>query len=384
VKKSPLIFLTFSLILIGVIFISISSLSEANSTIGDKFFFLKKQIFWLVSGIIVFIISSKIKIETVKKFSAPLYLFSIFTLLIVLIPGFGNQALGARRWLNLGSIGIQPSEILKFSSVIYFSLFFSKAQNRNIKKLIFYLAFPFLLIILEPNLSTAVLVSLIVISIYYLSGGEIMPLIGLSGVVILLSFLLIFTSPYRLSRFKTFISPQNTNANSSASYHSNQIILTIASGGFFGKGFANSDQKYKFLPKISTDSILAVIGEETGFLGISLIIIIYSFLIFYLFKLSQKIASIDLFSSLLIAGIACWITYQSLINMSAIAALIPLTGVPLPFISYGGSSLLALLSAIGLVRNIEKHHSLLIYSNNNDRKTVKKNNHHRHPLNSRH
>lgn len=382
-KKSPLIFLTFSLILIGIIFISISSLSEANSTIGDKFFFLKKQIFWLVSGIIVFIISSKVKIETVKKFSGPLYLFSIFTLLIVLIPGLGNQALGARRWLNLGLIGIQPSEILKFSSVIYFSLFFSKAQNRNIKKLIFYLGFPFLLIILEPNLSTAVLVSLIVISIYYLSGGEVLPLLGLSGVVVLLSFLLIFTSPYRFNRFKTFIS-QNINTNTSASYHSNQIILTIASGGFFGKGFANSDQKYKFLPKISTDSILAVIGEETGFLGISLIIIIYSFLIFYLFKLSQKIANVDLFSSLLIAGVACWITYQSLINMSAIAALIPLTGVPLPFISYGGSSLLALFSAIGLVRNIEKHHSLLIYSNNNDRKTVQKNNHHRHSSNPRH
>lgn len=382
-KKSPLFFLIFSLIFIGIFFISISSLSEANSTIGDKFFFFKKQLFWLGAGTVALVFFSKMKIETVKKFSVHLYFFSLFLLLLVLFPGLSNETLGARRWLNLGLFSIQPSEILKFTSVIYFSYLFSQDKNRNIKSLILYLGIPFLLIILEPNLSTAFLISTIIISIYFLSGGKIHSLSTLGLIVIIVSFILILISPYRLSRFKTFINIQNNENQSASSYHSNQIILAIGSGGIFGKGFANSDQKYKFLPKISTDSILAVIGEETGFIGISAIIFIYIFLISYLFKISKIIAPVNSFQSLLVSGIACWISYQTLINIAAIVALIPLTGVPLPFISYGGSSLLTLFSAIGLVRNIEKHNSLLIYSNNGEKKDLKKNNHHRNPSHSR-
>lgn len=348
-KKSPLLLLTSILIAIGIVFISISSLSEANSTIGDKFFFLKKQIIWLILGSISFYFFSKINLEIVKKKSFVFYIITLIALVLVLIPRIGNQALGASRWLNLGFIGIQPSEILKLTSVVYISYLFSQKEKLNVKNLIFYLTVPFVLIIAEPNLSTAILISAIVLSIYYLAGGEIMSLFGLCSIVALLSFLLIIVSPYRFSRLKTLI---NQDTNTTSSYHSNQIIYTISSGGFWGKGFANSEQKYRFLPKISTDSILAVIGEETGFLGITIILLIYISLISYLFKLSQTIA--DPFQSLLISSTACWIAYQSLINISAIVALIPLTGVPLPFISYGGSSLLTLLTALGLVRNIEK------------------------------
>jgi cell division protein FtsW len=301
-------------------------------------------------------------------------------LIIVLIPSIGNESLGARRWLDLGFMGIQPSEILKFTSVIFFSFLFSKEEKRNIKTLIIYLGIPFLLIILEPNLSTAILISAIVISTYYLAGGEIKSLFTLCVTFILISILLIFVSPYRFARFKTLIDP-NQGQNTS-SYHSNQIILALSSGGLFGKGFANSDQKYRYLPKISTDSILAVIGEETGFMGVVLIFAIYVYLIIYLLRLSQKIS--DPFQSLIVAGIACWIAYQSLINIAAIVALIPLTGVPLPFISYGGSSLFTLMSAIGLVRNIEKNNHLLLYSKSEAKPSEdKKDNHYRNSSHSR-
>ena len=373
--KSPLLFLVFSLIFIGLIFISISSLSEATSTIGDKFFFIKKQAFWLILGIICFFITSKIKIETIKKFSFLFYAASILCLVLVLIPGFGNEALGAKRWLNLGFTSIQPSEILKLSSIIYFAYLFSKEEKRHIKNLIFYLGIPFILIIIEPNLSTAILISAIVGSIYYLSGGDVMPLFGIISLILILSVPLIFFSPYRSARLKTFLEPQQNQETSS--YHSNQIILTLSSGGLLGKGFANSDQKYKFLPKISTDSILAVIGEEVGFVGIFVVLLIYLSLINYLLKFSKTID--DQFQSLLVSGTACWIAYQSLINISAIAALIPLTGVPLPFISYGGSSLLTLFVAIGLVRNVEKNQKMLLYSKSDHSQTKKNDHYHRDP-----
>lgn len=369
--KSPLLFLVFSLIFIGIIFISISSLSEANSTIGDKFFFIKKQVFWLMLGLACFYVTSKIKLETIKKLSFIFYAVSILGLILVLIPGFGNQALGATRWLNLGFTSIQPSEILKLSSIIYFSFLFAKEEKRHLKNLIFYLGIPFVLIIVEPNLSTAILVSAIVSSIYYLSGGDILPLFGIFILILTISIPLIFLSPYRSARLKTFLEPQQNQETSS--YHSNQIILALSSGGLFGKGFANSDQKYKFLPKISTDSILAVIGEEVGFVGLFAVLLIYLALINYLLKFSQTIT--DPFQSLMVASTACWIAYQSLINIAAIAALIPLTGVPLPFISYGGSSLLTLFIAVGLVRNVEKNQKMLLYSKSEHNK--KDDHHHR-------
>ncbi|HOR01686.1 MAG TPA: FtsW/RodA/SpoVE family cell cycle protein [Candidatus Woesebacteria bacterium] len=376
--KSPLLPLVFFLVITGIIFISISSLTEANITTGDKFYFLRKQFFWLSISLVAFYIASKIKLDSIKKLSPIIYFLSILGLILVLIPGFSHQTLGASRWLNLGPLSFQPSELLKLSSVLYFSYLFTQPSKRNFTNLIIHLFIIFTLIIIQPNLSTAILVSAIIISIFYLSGGKVIPLFLLCLGLIGLSFILIINSPYRLARLQTFLNPDQELETTS--YHNSQIILSLSSGGFFGKGFANSDQKYRFLPKISTDSILAIIGEETGFLGTFTLILIYILLLTYLIKLASLVHQ-DTFSSLLVAGIACWIGYQGLINISAIANIIPLTGVPLPFVSYGGSSLLTLMTAIGLVRNVEKNHSLLLYSDNDQ--TKKNHYHHRHSSHSR-
>lgn len=363
-KLSPLILLTSILVIIGLLFISISSLSEASNTVGDKFFFLKKQLIWLAISWMSFFVTSRIPIKTVKKVSPFLYFLSLFLLLLVLLPQLGNKTLGARRWLNLGFTEIQPAEILKLFSIIYFAKLFSQTNKRNIKNLIIYLGIPFILIIAQPNLSTAILISAIVVTIYYLSGGEIIHLFTLGLFATILSYILVISSPYRMARLQGL---------ATGSYHSNQIIMTLASGGIFGKGFANSDQKYRFLPKISTDSIVAVIGEETGIIGITTIVLLFVFLIANLFKIGND--SKDSFEALLIFGIACWIAYQALINISAIVALIPLTGVPLPFISYGGSSLISLMSAMGLAYNIERNRSKLLYYSADDSKQKKIQNH---------
>lgn len=348
-SKSSILSVTAILTLLGLVFISISSLAEASSSFNDKFYFIKRQSVWLLIGLVLFYLATKIKIATIKKISSVLYITSLVFLILVLIPQVGTETLGARRWLNLGFIGIQPVEILKFTSVIYFSFLFSRPEKRNIKTLIIHLSLPFFLIIIQPNLSSAILVSIIAISIYYLSGADILPLLLFCFMAIGLSLLLIFTSSYRRQRFNTLISPQE---NSQSAYHHQQIVYALGSGSWLGKGFGSSDQKYRFIPKISTDSILAVIGEETGFVGLIAIFYLYLTLISSLFRLAQHLS--DQFLSLLVSGIACWIAYQSLINIGAIVAIIPLTGVPLPFISYGGSSLVSLLSAIGIVHNIEK------------------------------
>lgn len=375
-KISPLLIYSSALSFIGLLFISSSSLFEAEKTVGDPYFYIKKQIIWLILSFICLFITSKIKLEKVVNNSFRLYLFSTILLLLVLIPGIGLKTLGARRQIDLGFFNFQPSELFKFISVIFFSYLFSLPEKRNLKNLALYLGLPLILIVLEPNLSTTVMITAIIISIYYLSGAEITSLFSAGFIAVVLSLALIFVSPYRLARVKTLL---NQQSDQNLNYHSEQMILSLASGGWSGKGFANSDQKYKYLPKISTDSILAIVGEETGFIGLTLITYLFLLLISHLIRISQ--VATDLYERLLLGGITCWIAYQGLINFAAIVALIPLTGIPFPFIAYGGSSLITLFCALGLAINIEKKYSKLLYSKN-DRD--QKDRHHRHPSHSRH
>ncbi len=351
---SPVLIVTYLLLAIGLIFISISSLSDAQNSFGDKFFYLKKQSLWFAAGTISLFVFSKINLTYIKKLIYPAFFASIFFLILVLIPGISTETLGARRWLIFGPINFQPSEVFKIISIFFFARLFSQESKRTIKNLVIYLGIPILLIILEPNMSTTVLITAIIASIYYLSGSDIKQLFVLTLIGFLVSIILIIGSPYRQARLQTLIDPSSDI--SGKSYHSNQIIISIASGGLFGKGIGNSSQKYQFLPELTTDSILAIIGEETGFLGISFIIFLYVLLIISIFKISK--ASPDPENQLISAGVGCWIAFQSLINISAIASIIPLTGIPLPFISYGGSSLLMLLSSIGIILNINNQNQL--------------------------
>ncbi len=352
--KSPLLIYIFLLIIIGLIFVSLSSLTEA-SNFGDKYSFIKKQLAWVGISTICLYLSSLVDIATIRRLSPLFYFISLVGLVLVFVPGLDHPVLGARRWIDIKISLIQPSEFLKISSILFFSHIFTKDKFKNLKYTFLYLIPPLILIILQPNLSAIILIASLVITIYYLSGAPLSSLLIFCLIGACASLILVFISPYRLARLQGLLGEEE-------SYHNRQILLALSSGGLFGKGLANSDQKYKFLPKISTDSILAVIGEETGFLGIALIVYLYLILINYLLKLANQIP--DQFSSLYLSGLATWIAYQSLINISAIVAIIPLTGVPLPFISYGGSSLLSLMIAVGLAKNIEKKYQHLLYSDN--------------------
>lgn len=373
-KFSPLLAFASLLSLIGLFFISSASLFEAQNSLGDPYFFLKKQILWLGLAFISLFITSRLSLETVKNNSFRFYIFSLILLFLVLIPGIGLKVLGARRQIDLIFLSFQPSELFKLASVVFFSYLFSEKSRQNLSFLALYLAPPLVLIILEPNLSTTVLIAAIVITIYYLSGAKIKSLFSASVLLLIFSLLLIYLSPYRLNRVKTLLNQQN---NQNLSYHSEQMLLSLGSGGFFGKGFANSDHKYKFLPKISTDSILAIIGEETGFVGLSLITYLFLLLISRLIKISQ--VATNIYEKLIVAGTAAWISFQAIINFAAIVALIPLTGIPFPFVAYGGSSIITLFAALGLCINIENKHQKLLYSKDD----AKKDSPHRHSHHSR-
>lgn len=347
-KISPLVWLPITLTIIGLFFISLTSPSEAKS-FGNPTFFLERQLIWAIVGFILYLVATKIPIDLLFRHSVWLYLISLISLIAVIIPQVGHQALGASRWLRFGQVGIQPSELFKLTGLIVFSQIFSQAKYQSLKYLCYFLFPPVFLILLEPNFSGVVLVCAIAVSIYYLSGASLGRLAALSLIGFASGCLLIVTSPYRLARFQNL-----TSADSQKGYHSQQLIISLSAGGWFGKGLTNSNQKFQFLPKISTDSILAVIAEETGVVGIIAIFYLYLTLIGHLFKLSKKINPPY---SFFVAGSACWLALQTLINAAAISSLLPLTGVPLPLISYGGSSLISLMIAFGLAKNIESKYA---------------------------
>ncbi len=346
---SNLLVLVYSLIIISLIFLGSSSLAEAQSSFGDHYFFIKKQLLWVSLGTLTLFITTKIKTNWLKKSASIIYFGSLILLAIVLIPGLSTTILGARRWLSLGFFALQPTEIYKLAAVIYFSYLITNPNKNSLKNILITLIIPLVLILLQPNMSAIVLITAIVFSLYYLGNGNIFHLVSLTSVFACLGILLIVISPYRHARLQTLLSPHDNN--NQANYHTNQIVLSLASGGFFGKGLGNSNHKYQYLPELATDSILAIIGEELGFVGLILILFLYYYLVTSIFKIS-KIAT-EPFDQLLTAGVGLWITIQTIINAASIAVLVPLTGVPLPFISYGGSSLLTLFAAIGLVVNIQ-------------------------------
>ena len=337
--KNQLLPITYLLILIGTVFISTASLFEAQTNFDNQYFFLQKQLIWLLVSSISCLIVSNINLKIFKKISPLLYIISIVALSLVYLPQFGHKVFGARRWLNLGPLRFQPTELFKLSSLLFFSSLFSNKQKANLKNLSFYALIPLILILLEPDLSSTFLVASIIFAIYFFSQSNIKDTIIISSLTIVTLIVSIISSPYRLARFK-----QN--------YHSQQLTISLASGTLFGKGIGNSVQKYSFVPQISTDSILAIIGEELGFFGIVLLLFLFYTLIKIILNISKKCS--NEFQKLFTIGLSSWIFLQSAINISAVSGLIPLTGISLPFISYGGSSLLSLMTAIGIVENIRK------------------------------
>lgn len=337
------------LTLFGLVMVYDASATQAFQNYQDKYFFIKQQLVWVILGIFTIAFLSFFNYQYFKKLALPLLLLAFGLLLLVFVPGLGVSALGAHRWLNIGFITIQPSEIIKLASVIFFAALF----QRRIKTLPFLIVFMIVAInvgLLQKDLGSTVVYTVIAVGLFFLAGAPIKYFFVLIPLVLLGGAIFTFSSYYRLKRVLAFFDPLADPQG--FSYHISQILIALGSGGWFGLGIGQSRQKFNFIPEVTTDSIFAVIGEELGFLGSATLILLIGFVLLRIFKIAQ--ASQDPFAKLLASGIGLWLGAQAIVNLAAMVALIPLTGVPLPFISYGGSALLTNLIAIGILLNISK------------------------------
>jgi cell division protein FtsW len=343
-----LFFLTIALVVLGILAVADVSAPQSLNVYGDKFYLLKEQAISAVLGLAAFFVFTKVKYTFWEKIATPLFFVSLVLLILVLLQRFGISALGARRWIALGPINFQPSELMKFTICVYLA----KVASREKSPLSYFipLAAVAALIMLQPDMGTTLVILLICFTHIFVSGVNFFYLLGSVGVGVLATILLIIFSPYRRQRLTTFL--QTTVDPLGKSYHIRQVLLALGSGGIFGVGFGASRQKYLFLPEASTDSIFAVIAEELGVIGA--LVIIFLFVFFVLRGLKIAKSAPDKFASVLAVGISAWIGGQAFMNIASMVSLVPLTGIPLPFISYGGSSLVMVLSACGILLNISK------------------------------
>lgn len=341
-----LFFLPLCLSLFGLLMVFNASSATALANFNDKFYFFNKQALFLIAGTVSFLFFCFFDYKKLKKAAFPFFLFNLLLLVIVLIPTVGREVYGGRRWLPIGSFGFQPAEMVKLAMVIYLSSLLEK--KKNLRTFLTVIGLVLLLVMLEPDLGTAGIITTTAVFLFFLAETPIKDIFAVILVGLAAIPALIFSSSYRKKRFMEFLSASLEKEKTS--YHLKQILIALGSGGFWGRGFGQSRQKFLFLPEAATDSIFAVIAEEFGFLGASFLIFLFIFLVVRGFGVSLN--TDDFFGKMLSSGIIFFIGIQAIINFSSIVSLIPLTGVPLPFVSYGGSSLLVSLTSMGILYNI--------------------------------
>ena len=354
----PLLVAVFILLFFGLVMIASAGVAYSKTRFDDPYFFFKRQIiFGLLPGLVALLIIQKINYQFWKKIAVLLFLISIVCLVLVFIPGLGIRAYGASRWLDLGPISFQPGEMLKFSLVLYLAAWLS-GKTEKVKDFLEGVV-PFLvvvgvisfLLIKQPDMGTLGATVFIAIPMFFASGARLKHLFLLGGGGFLALMILIKMESYRANRLLVFLHPELDPKG--IGYQINQALLAIGSGGIFGVGIGKSLQKFNYLPEPVGDSIFAIIGEELGFAGALILISLFLFFASRGLKVAKNAP--DSFGSLVAVGIVSWIVFQAFINIAAISGLIPLTGIPLPFISYGGTSLVFLLSAVGILLNISKY-----------------------------
>jgi cell division protein FtsW len=353
------------LVLIGIVMVSSASVVLSYTNFGNNNHFLYHQMMGAAAGAVAFFAVSRFDYHRLRPL-APAALFLTITLLalVVLTPLGTNHGTIAKRWLDLGVVSFQPTEFVKLAFIVYLAAWLERKGNAV--KSFSYGFLPFatmlgvvaVLIMKQPDLGTMSVIGLTSAAMFFVAGAS-WSHIGLgsfSGLLVV--FALIKSAPYRLQRLTIFLNPGSDSGG--AGYHVNQALLAIGSGGLFGLGFGHSRQKYNYLPESATDSIFAVIAEELGMVRASMLLALFLVMLWRGFKVA--IQAPDQFGRLLGIGIISWIGFQTVINIGAMLGIVPLTGVPLPFISYGSSSLILTLVAVGILVNIsrqtvEEHHA---------------------------
>ncbi|MFA6512104.1 MAG: putative lipid II flippase FtsW [Patescibacteria group bacterium] len=341
---------------IGLIMIASASSVFSFQRFDDPAFLFRRQLISFIIGLAALLIALRIDYRIWRRFTLPLFLLTLGLLLAVFIPGLGTEFLGASRWIQIGGFTFQPTEIAKLTFILYLAAWLQARQKHmgtiasGLVPFLIFLGILALLVMAQPDLGTMIIIGITAILVYFLAGApwrHIGAVFGLSAA----SFaILVLIAPYRAARLNVFLNPELDPQG--IGYHINQALLAIGSGGIFGLGLGHSRQKFNYLPEASGDSIFAVIAEELGL--IFGLVILGLFVFFFIRGMGIARSAKDPFARYVAAGITIWLSVQAMINIGAISGLLPLTGIPLPFISLGGTALIVSLGAVGILLNISK------------------------------
>ena len=337
--------------LFGLIMIYSSSNIWASYKFNDTYKYLKSQLIFILLGYIIIYIISNIPYTFYKKYSNKILLLSIILLILVLIPGIGTIRNGSRSWFGIGPLGIQPSEFAKLGLIIFTSKYLTNNKIKNsLLPILFVLFLIFGLIMLQPDFGTGVIIVMSIVALLFVSGVNMnffikIGVLGLIGIIVL-----VIIAPYRMARITSFLNPWSDPLGSG--FQIIQSLYAIGPGGLLGMGLGNSVQKHFYLPEPQTDFIFSIISEELGFAGVIIVTTLFITIIYEGIKISLN--SEDKFPKYLAFGITFSIAFQTILNLMVVVGLIPVTGVTLPFLSYGGSSLLVSMTEIGILLNISK------------------------------
>ena len=338
------------LTIFGLLLIYNASVVIAERDFADKYRYIHDQAIWAGIGICLMLLISCIEYHIWQRLALPLLVATVGLLVLVFVPGIGISALGASRWINFGFFVLQPAELAKLSLIVYLASWLSHKEKGRFLPFILLLAFFMGLVVLEPDMGTSIILGAGGVFLYFLSGAPLYHFFLLIPPAMLAIWLLIQIAPYRLARLLTFLDADRDPLGSS--YHIRQTLFALGNGGLTGVGFGKSFQKYAYLPESTTDSIFAILAEELGFIGSFFVILLLFFVIFRGFTIAKNAP--DTFGKLLAGGIASLFGIQIAINLAAQVALLPFTGIPLPFLSYGGSSLVVTMILFGILLNISR------------------------------
>jgi cell division protein FtsW len=341
-----------ALLIVGLMMVYSATFALGYQLHGQPTYFFIRQLLWMGLGLLAMIVTARIEYHTWRRWSIPVMAGALLLLGLVLVVG--SDRFGGQRWLLNGSI--QPGELTKLAVIIYIADWLSSKGERI--RQVTYGLIPFAillgfvtgLIMLQPDFSTAVLIATTAIAMFFIAGGDVWQMIA-SGILGGATFTLLITrSEYRLARITSFLNP--TGDHLGGNYQVRQILIALGSGGITGLGLGDSRQKFGYIPASHTDGIFAILGEELGLIGCLAVIALFAFLAYRGFRVA--LAAPDAFGTVLAAGITCSLVLQALINMAVVTALAPITGIPLPFISFGGSSLVVSMTAVGFLLAISR------------------------------
>ncbi|MFW2331184.1 MAG: putative lipid II flippase FtsW [Nitrospinota bacterium] len=362
IKRSPdytIIIAALALLAIGLVMVYSSSAVLASEKLNDPYYFLRKQALWSLIGIVLMVIIMKIDYRRFYKFSYPIYFLILVLLILTLVPGIGRSVNGATRWIDLGFIAVQPAEFAKLGLLIFFSALLTKKINENkvtdfqfgLAPVLITLAPALVIIQLQPDMGSVISIAITTFFLLVISNARRFHLATIGIAFLSVALLSITRADYRRKRVLSFLDPWQDMHDSG--YQIIQSYVALARGGLFGQGLGESKQKLFYLPEAHTDFIFSILGEELGFVGALIVIAIFLVIAWRGFNVGKNAP--DTFGSLLAFGITFAITLQALVNISVATGIAPTKGLPLPFVSLGGSALIMWMSSLGLLLNISEH-----------------------------